>query len=199
MEKVRPWCGQPSDRGRLRNRTEQEWERTKPRTLGYGSRPLSRPHCVRWDPAPLQKGHSSPPPSFWPMSIVAAVAHLSYCWALVWLSTYGVHIGVTWQIWLNRSCAAAMWPYVKFLWPLVAQMPQSVPILYSGPLFTPSKYGGCGPHPIRGSLGHRSPQPKWCLNWLKMICNDFLVVKVNRWSYAFNIIKSIWILRNIKK
>ena len=23
MEKVRPWCGQPSDRGRLRNRTEQ--------------------------------------------------------------------------------------------------------------------------------------------------------------------------------
>ena len=22
MEKVRPWCGQPSDRGRLRNRTE---------------------------------------------------------------------------------------------------------------------------------------------------------------------------------
>jgi len=23
MEKVRPWCGQPSDRGRLRNRTQQ--------------------------------------------------------------------------------------------------------------------------------------------------------------------------------
>ena len=23
MEKVRPWCGQPSDRGQLRNRTEQ--------------------------------------------------------------------------------------------------------------------------------------------------------------------------------
>jgi len=23
MEKVRPWCVQPSDRGRLRNRTEQ--------------------------------------------------------------------------------------------------------------------------------------------------------------------------------
>jgi len=22
MEKVRPWCGQPSDRGRLMNRTE---------------------------------------------------------------------------------------------------------------------------------------------------------------------------------
>jgi len=26
MEKVRPWCGQPSDRGRLRNRTEQSGE-----------------------------------------------------------------------------------------------------------------------------------------------------------------------------
>jgi len=25
MEKVRPWCGQPSDRGRLRNRTEQNY------------------------------------------------------------------------------------------------------------------------------------------------------------------------------
>ena len=24
MEKVRPWCGQPSDRGRLKNRTEQK-------------------------------------------------------------------------------------------------------------------------------------------------------------------------------
>jgi len=30
------------------------------------------------DPAPLQKGHSSPL-SFWPMSIVATVAHVSYC------------------------------------------------------------------------------------------------------------------------
>jgi len=24
MEKVRPWCGQPSDQGRLKNRTEQD-------------------------------------------------------------------------------------------------------------------------------------------------------------------------------
>jgi len=31
-----------------------------------------------------------------------------------------------------------------------------------------------------------------------MICNDFLVVKVSCWSYVFNIIKSIWILKNIK-
>ena len=29
MEKVRPWCGQPSDRGRLKNRTEQNSTRNK--------------------------------------------------------------------------------------------------------------------------------------------------------------------------
>ena len=33
---------------------------------------------------------------------------------------------------------------------------------------------------------------------LKMICNDFLVVKVNRWSYVFNIMKYMSILRNVK-
>jgi len=38
-----------------------------------------------------------------------------------------------------------------------------------------------------------------CKVALKMICNDFLVVKVNCWSNVFNIIKSIWILRNIKQ
>ena len=35
--------------------------------------------------APPRKGHSSP--LFWPMSIVATVAHLGYCWALVVLIT----------------------------------------------------------------------------------------------------------------
>jgi len=33
---------------------------------------------------------------------------------------------------------------------------------------------------------------------LKM-CNDFLVAKVNCWSYVFNIMKYMWILRNIEK
>jgi len=28
MEKVRPWCGQPSDRGRLKNRTEPMGKRS---------------------------------------------------------------------------------------------------------------------------------------------------------------------------
>jgi len=45
MEKVRPWCGQPSDRGRLKNRTEQNRldDVTQPRpmrnpcTMGLGS------------------------------------------------------------------------------------------------------------------------------------------------------------------
>ena len=31
----------------------------------------------------------------------------------------GVHIDATWQIRLNRPCAAAMRPYVKILWPLL--------------------------------------------------------------------------------
>jgi len=31
MEKVRPWCGQPSDQGRLKNRTEQvQWWKSQP-------------------------------------------------------------------------------------------------------------------------------------------------------------------------
>jgi len=32
---------------------------------------------------------------------------------------YGVHIGATWRIRLNHPCAAAMWPYVKLLRPVV--------------------------------------------------------------------------------
>jgi len=36
-----------------------------------------------------------------------------------WLFIYGVHIGATGRIRLNRPCAAAMRPYVKLLWPLV--------------------------------------------------------------------------------
>jgi len=37
-------------------------------------------------PALRERG-TAPPPSFRPMSIVATVAHLSYCWALVFLSS----------------------------------------------------------------------------------------------------------------
>jgi len=39
----------------------------------------------------------------------------------------GVHIGATWRIRLNRTCADAMRPYVKLLWPLIRychHMPQ---------------------------------------------------------------------------
>jgi len=48
----------------------------------------------------------------------------------------------------------------------------------------------------------KPPQTKlcvFCIMRLKMTCNDFLVVKVNCPSYVYNISKSIWILRNIKK
>jgi len=34
---------------------------------------------------------------------------------IFWLSIYGVHIGATWRIQLNRPYAAAMQPYVKLL------------------------------------------------------------------------------------
>ena len=44
----------------------------------YGSRPRLRPHCTRQDPSSRKRG-TAPPPSFRPMSIVATVAHLSYC------------------------------------------------------------------------------------------------------------------------
>jgi len=44
----------------------------------YGSRPRPRPHCVRRGlSSPCERGTT--PPSFRPMSIVATVAHLSYC------------------------------------------------------------------------------------------------------------------------
>jgi len=39
MEKVRPWCGHPSDRGRLKNRTEQD------RTVRLTTVTLSVRHC----------------------------------------------------------------------------------------------------------------------------------------------------------
>ena len=52
----------------------------------YGSKPSPRPrpHYIRRGPSSSRKGHSSPlSPSFRPMSIVATVANLSYCRALV--------------------------------------------------------------------------------------------------------------------
>jgi len=61
----------------------------------YGSRHRRRPHCIRRVPSVQRKGHNTP--SFRPMSIVATVAHLSYCWALVnicnWLQINGIYIG----------------------------------------------------------------------------------------------------------
>jgi len=47
----------------------------------YGSRPRRRPHCIRRVPSAPRKALSIP--LFRPMSIVATVAHLSYCLDLV--------------------------------------------------------------------------------------------------------------------
>ena len=41
----------------------------------YGGRPLPRPHCVRWGPAPLLK--KGPAPNFRPMSVVAKRSPIS--------------------------------------------------------------------------------------------------------------------------
>ena len=44
----------------------------------YGGRPLPRQHCFRWEPSsPHGKGHSSPLPTFRPMSIVAERSPIS--------------------------------------------------------------------------------------------------------------------------
>jgi len=43
----------------------------------YESRPRPRPHRTRRDPSSRERGTAAP--YFWPMSIVATVAHLSYC------------------------------------------------------------------------------------------------------------------------
>ena len=37
----------------------------------HGGRPWPQLHCVRWGPISHRKGHSNPPHSFRPMSIVA--------------------------------------------------------------------------------------------------------------------------------
>jgi len=49
----------------------------------HGGRPRPRPHCVRWGPISLQKGHSVP--IFGPCIVAKWLdgTHLSYCWARV--------------------------------------------------------------------------------------------------------------------
>jgi len=48
---------------------------------------------------------------------IADTLHLSdvVMATIFWLSIYGVYIGATWRMRLNRPCAAAMRPYVKLL------------------------------------------------------------------------------------
>jgi len=51
-----------------------------------------RESCLRWDPPVMLRD--------------VAMA------TMFWLSVYGVHIGATWRMRLNRPCVAAMRPYV---------------------------------------------------------------------------------------
>ena len=65
---------------------------------------LSPGHIVRQDPGlPPQKGHSIPS-SFWPMSIVATVAHLSYCWAPVAQLMAESPYSLQWVPFPHRNC-----------------------------------------------------------------------------------------------
>jgi len=49
----------------------------------YGSIPQPRQHCVRLGPSSPRERSTAARPSFRTMSVVAMVAHLSYCWPLV--------------------------------------------------------------------------------------------------------------------
>jgi len=51
----------------------------------YRSRHRLRPHCTRRGFSSRERGTAAP--YFWPMSIVATVAHLSYCCVLVTVSS----------------------------------------------------------------------------------------------------------------
>ena len=66
------------------------------------------------------------------------------------------------------------------------------PICIPGVTKVTKTSGRCGDNTLQDFSDRKVQIP------LKMICNDFLVVKVNCWSNVFNIIKSIRILRNIK-
>ena len=62
MEKVRPWCGQTLDRGRLKNRTEQKGMRVnmnKAKVMISGERQMVRQKDVRWPCGICSKGVGS--------------------------------------------------------------------------------------------------------------------------------------------
>jgi len=66
----------PTDRKHFWNRNNTNQDAT-----WYWGRPRPRSHYTRRGPRSLEGGTAAP--SFPPMSIVATVVYLSYCWALV--------------------------------------------------------------------------------------------------------------------
>ena len=52
----------------------------------HAGRPVSRPHCVRWGPSPPQRG--AVPQFSAHVYCGQTVAHLSYCWALVFITLF---------------------------------------------------------------------------------------------------------------
>jgi len=75
----------------------------------YGGRPRRRPHCIRRVLSAPRKRHSTTP-SFRPMSVVATVAHLRYCWALVQTVTQKIRLIIIYGPLQSLSICAKLYP-----------------------------------------------------------------------------------------
>ena len=102
MEKVRPWCGQPSDRGRLKNRTEN---------FAFSALTLV-PLALNWASgraSGLQKMSGQ---------------------VLVWLSLWSeVHIVCIWSIWCHchlKTTSSLAWIKPRLLLPFWCRLTQFV-------------------------------------------------------------------------
>jgi len=89
-----------------------------------------RNHVLDGVQIPMRKGAILRAQRGWPghlwrliNSVTQQGAELVWCRYLLGVLD-GVHTGATLQIWLNRPCAAVMWPSVKLLQPLVSDSVQ---------------------------------------------------------------------------
>jgi len=117
----------------------------------YGSRSLCRPHCIRRRvPSTQRKAHSTLL-SFRPMSIVATVAHLSYCWALVQWSvnnwTFHITGRCTYEFNIFRSLTCC--PFIAMYFWMMAVIDHSSRYNISHWLFMSSSYMQHSVHNVR--------------------------------------------------
>ena len=166
----------------------QEWLNQSRCCLGYGL--VSKEACIRWGPNPtceaaITVGKDMPgiPDDTVPWSVQKWL-NRSICrlgcglgWAKGSTSSVvfarwhqcailGGHITATWWIWLNRSSAVAMWPYVKLLWPLVIVHGLSGVVTHGRLL--PSVTSVCSWHVVEC----------WSLPSLSSVCSCHVVVLI---------------------